>query len=178
MVSIFDRRVPQPNEYDAYGVPDEIGACVDALLAERTDCPDAIVEVIDGAILRMLEPWNRRGYGGDAVESIGSLHPIDVDVMLFLTLKPGVVYRTELGGAHAKEEIQGDAETLCEKLIAHGYQVVATQTPNGRWIRAVKGGFEVQPRNDNYWIKVRTLSQALTAFERPELYRHEDGRTR
>jgi len=57
--SILDTRVPQPGEYDAYGVPDEIAAQADALLKERNTCSDARVDEIDTQLLELLRPWTR-----------------------------------------------------------------------------------------------------------------------
>jgi hypothetical protein len=94
-----------------------------------------------------------------------------------LHLKPGVRYRQEhaprlvKGRPSSKVVTTGTAEEICAALVAAGYIVKAADTPNGREVRATKSGFEVQPRNDNYWIPVATLAQALDAFENPAQYR-------
>jgi hypothetical protein len=52
-------------------------------------------------------------------------------------------------------------------------EVTVSSTPNGRDIRLVKGGFIVQPRDDNYWITVPSIDDAMDAFEHPEKHRAE-----
>lgn len=185
-ISIMDTRVPQPNDYPAYGVPDEIAACVDAMLAERNDCPETVVDVIDGAILRILDPWIR---GEGIIDDLGSITPIDTgfDVRVqkmpvVLNLRPGITYRLVHNTRHPNSTgsvLIGTAEAICRSIIQCGYEV-RIPVPNGRHIEVVlKQGdaikpmlqFNVQPKNDNYWLSVANLSQALTAYERPELYR-------
>lgn len=41
---------------------------------------------------------------------------------------------------------------------------VALYTPNGRAVRRTDRGYEVQPRNDNYWIACADLPAARRAF--------------
>jgi hypothetical protein len=181
MLSILDRRVPQPNDYESYGVPDEIAACVDALLGERNGASEAIVDVIDGAIMRLLEPWIR---GPVDVIDLGSICAIDVgfdprvhDMALAVPMKPGQHYkiRHDLQRVAGKPTspcvTAGSPEEVCRRLLDQGYRIVASTTPNGREIRATESGFEVQPHNDNYWIEVANLSQAFSAYAQPELYR-------
>lgn len=49
--------------------------------------------------------------------------------------------------------------------------VVVAYTENGREIRKVGDHYEVQPRNDNYWIKVNSITEAIDAYSHPEKYR-------
>ena len=43
---------------------------------------------------------------------------------------------------------------------------VECYTPNGREIRRTASGkFEVQPRQDNYWITCDTLEEAFRAYD-------------
>lgn len=53
--------------------------------------------------------------------------------------------------------------------LANGFTPCVSHTPNGREVRVAKDGqsFEVQPRNDNYWISVPTIDAALEAFDDP-----------
>lgn len=45
---------------------------------------------------------------------------------------------------------------------------VVTHTPNGREIREVaEGVFEVQPHNDNYWIRCSSVQEAMYRFHFP-----------
>jgi len=57
--TILDLRVPQPGREADYGVPECIIPAVDQLYIDRNTCSDADVEIIDNAILRLLEPWIR-----------------------------------------------------------------------------------------------------------------------
>lgn len=57
--SLLDRRVPQPDEYDEYDVPEIIVEIVGDLYARRNEAAEDEVEVIDDAILRLLLPWIR-----------------------------------------------------------------------------------------------------------------------
>ncbi len=180
-ISILDTRVPQPGDYASYGVPEEIGMGVDALLKQRNECGEELVGVIDGAILRILRPWFRK----PMIEDLGSITAIDTgfdvrtqNMPVNLRLVPGVEYdiRHELKPTMPSESrsrlslTRGTAEEICEMLTRCGY-TVHVPLPNGRHIVAKGGGFEVQPYNDNYWIKVKNLSQALVAHRHPELYR-------
>ncbi len=46
------------------------------------------------------------------------------------------------------------------------------QTPNGRDVRRrTDGRLEVQPHNDNYWIAVDSLEQAMDAYYNPGKFR-------
>ena len=58
-ISLLDRRVPQPGEYAEYGVPEIIVEVVDNLYERRNEATDDDVEVLDGAIMRLLLPWVR-----------------------------------------------------------------------------------------------------------------------
>jgi hypothetical protein len=51
--------------------------------------------------------------------------------------------------------------------------IVVTTLPNGREIRFQGGKFSVQPLNDNYWLSVDTLDEAIDACDNPEKYRQE-----
>lgn len=57
--TLLDRRIPQPTEYDRYGVPSVLRKGLNALYAERNSCASEEVATIDAAILRLLEPWTR-----------------------------------------------------------------------------------------------------------------------
>ena len=57
--SLLDRRVPQPGEYAEYGVPGIIVEDVDNLYERRNEATDDDVEILDGAIMRILLPWCR-----------------------------------------------------------------------------------------------------------------------
>lgn len=117
-------------------------------------------------------------------EQLGPIASIDVgfDVRVHgmsvrLDLRPGVEYQIDCDPRRIgnrplhKETITGDAEALCRELVRRGYAIIAAETPNGRDIRATADGFEVQPHNDNYWLKTKTLAEAFDAFEHPENYR-------
>jgi hypothetical protein len=53
-----------------------------------------------------------------------------------------------------------------------GGDVVVALTPNGREIRRRPDGrYEVQPKNDNYWIIVDSIKAAYDAYYRPAKYR-------
>lgn len=58
-ISLLDRRVPQPGEYAEYGVPEIIVEVVDDLYERRNDATDDDVDILDGAIMRLLLPWAR-----------------------------------------------------------------------------------------------------------------------
>lgn len=183
-IQILDTRLPQSGRYGEYGVPEEIGRCVDAMLAQRNAASDAIVPVIDGAILRILLPWIRDEF----VEDLGSITAIDTgfDVRaqkmpVIFPLTPGVRYRLTHQTRHPKSTASvslGTAEEICLTILLCGYEV-RVSLPSGRYIAAVlnRDGaktsvqFEVQPKNDNYWITVANLSQALVAHDYPEMYR-------
>ncbi len=57
------------------------------------------------------------------------------------------------------------------KAVAAGSEPCVSTTPNGRDIRLVLGGFSVQPANDNYWMTVASIDDAMDAFENPAAYR-------
>ena len=57
--SLLDRRVPQPGEYAEYDVPEIIVEIVSGLYERRNGATDDDVDVLDGAILRLLLPWAR-----------------------------------------------------------------------------------------------------------------------
>jgi hypothetical protein len=46
---------------EGYAIPTAIVSAVDGLLATRETCEHDEVDVIDAAILRLLEPWTRDG---------------------------------------------------------------------------------------------------------------------
>ncbi len=69
-------------------------------------------------------------------------------------------------------EIGEDVEQ-CRRDLEAGRKPAVATTPNGREIRLVPGGFAVQPRNDNYWVRVPTIDDAMAAFERPQDYRQD-----
>jgi len=48
---------------------------------------------------------------------------------------------------------------------------IIEETPNGRYIYLRDGKYEVQPKNDNYWIRVATPEETRDAYEHPEKYR-------
>lgn len=58
-----------------------------------------------------------------------------------------------------------------QAACARGETVEVSTTPNGRYILARGLGFSVQPKNDNYWIDVATIDEAMDAFENPAAYR-------
>ena len=58
-ISLLDRRVPQPGEYPEYGVPEIIVEFVDDMYERRNDATDDDVDILDGAIMRLLLPWAR-----------------------------------------------------------------------------------------------------------------------
>jgi len=59
--TLLDRRVPQPNDYEIYGVPRPIQAAATVLYDRRNLCPDDEVAMLDRAIHRLLRPWIREG---------------------------------------------------------------------------------------------------------------------
>ncbi len=65
----------------------------------------------------------------------------------------------------------GESVAACERDLVAGGEPCVSHTPNGREIRLVRGGFAVQPANDNYWITVPAIDDAMAAFERPQDYR-------
>jgi hypothetical protein len=65
----------------------------------------------------------------------------------------------------------GESVTQAERDLTAGREPVVSTTPNGRNILLVRGGFSVQPRNDNYWITVPSIDAAMDAFENPAKYR-------
>lgn len=69
----------------------------------------------------------------------------------------------------------GESVSACQRDLSAGKEPVVSTTPNGRNILLVRGGFSVQPQNDNYWLNywltVASLDEALDAFEHPEKYR-------
>lgn len=55
---------------------------------------------------------------------------------------------------------------------AHGPPRVVEMTPNGREIRlAGDGKYEVQPHNDQYWVRCDTVEDARAAYHDPAKYR-------
>lgn len=65
----------------------------------------------------------------------------------------------------------GESITECERDLEAGRERCVSHTPNGREIRLVRGGFRVQPANDNYWLDVNSIDDAMAAYERPQDYR-------
>ena len=65
----------------------------------------------------------------------------------------------------------GEDVAACERDLAAGKEPCVSHTPNGREIRLVRGGFAVQPHNDNYWVTVPTIDAAMDAFANPQNYR-------
>lgn len=70
---------------------------------------------------------------------------------------PVLEYWLERGGRVASQH-----EYTWQARSAAGH--IALYTPNGREVRIVDGGYQVQPHNDNYWIRCRTLPEARRAF--------------
>lgn len=65
----------------------------------------------------------------------------------------------------------GEDIQACERDLAAGREPAISTQPNGRDIRLVRGGFATQPANDNYWITVASLDDAIAAYDRPQDYR-------
>ena len=71
------------------------------------------------------------------------------------------------------EDFGGDAEAFiddCVRDLGAGESPVVSGHPCGREIRLVKGGFETQAADDDRWIRVRSLSEAIEAHKHPERF--------
>lgn len=152
----------------SYGVPYEVESAVNVLLSQRKEATETILDVIDGAIIRLLEPWVN-----NKIEDLGSLLPLDVgfdvrktDTSLSLPLKPGVIYTIKYGGG---AQITGTAEEICSVLTKQGYKI-QIPLPKGFIQVSTKNSFLVNPKGDLTIVACANLSQALTAYEYPELY--------
>jgi hypothetical protein len=75
---------------------------------------------------------------------------------------------TDLGGdfgGNAAEFVE-----TCVRDLAAGRSPVVSGHPCGREIRLVKGGFETQAKDDDGWIRVRSLNEAIAAHQHPERF--------
>jgi hypothetical protein len=54
--------------------------------------------------------------------------------------------------------------------LAAGNSPVVSGHRCGREIRLVKGGFETQGKDDDRWIRVRSLNEAIDAYDHPERF--------
>lgn len=60
--TVLDPRFPQPGRYSEYGVPQLLRPAADVLYQAMIDCPQVSpdVQLVESALLRLLEPWARR----------------------------------------------------------------------------------------------------------------------
>lgn len=72
--------------------------------------------------------------------------------------------------------------TIIESELKVGETYVYAETANGREIRGLKTPkgvvYQVQPKNDNYWITCRTPEQCLLAYDNPHRYLATSDRLR
>lgn len=70
---------------------------------------------------------------------------------------------------------QSDESAAIREAAKKGDWFIYAYTPNGREIRAFEVDakttrYQVQPKNDNYWITTKTPEQALKAYHHPEKF--------
>ena len=68
-------------------------------------------------------------------------------------------------GADATEFVDA-----CVRDLAAGKSPVVSGHPCGREIRLVKDGFETQAKDDDRWIRVRSMNEAIEAYDHPERF--------
>ena len=59
--TILDPRFPQPGRYSEFGVPEVLRPAADLLYQALIECPEKSPDsqVIESALVRMMEPWSR-----------------------------------------------------------------------------------------------------------------------
>lgn len=92
------------------------------------------------------------------------LHDMIIDIV-------GIDYIKFEGKNGLAQTITGPPHHIAITLLENGYQsVIIARSPNGRNIVADHEGIRVQPHNDNYWITVKSVEEAMNAYFHPEEY--------
>lgn len=92
------------------------------------------------------------------------LHDMSVDIV-------GVDSIKFEGKNGLEQTAYGPPHHIAMFLLENGYNsVIIARSPNGRNVIADNEGVHVQPHNDNYWITVGSVEEAMDAYLHPEKY--------